>query len=162
MPMSMIRSELLSAALLFGVCGSLSAQLEGSRTRAQRVPVTVVLVDRLPQSGSPFLVQRRPDLRPNDVILLPSDATAAALSDAVRTLLTARQVSGDSPTARVTMRMRPHRQGARVAAREFPWVHRVLADLRHSGRRDVAGVGKVRAVEIWLPRQARRSQRARP
>lgn len=162
----MLRSpfKLLPAAMLLAaVAGSLSAQQDGSRQRAaRRVPVTVVLVDRLPNTDAAFLVQRRPELRPHDVILLRSDATAATLDQAVRTLLTARQISGDSARTRVTTRMRPQQQ-ARAARREFPWVGRVLADLRKAGRTDVPGLGRVRSVEIWLPRQAApRNQRARP
>jgi hypothetical protein len=155
---TLLSGPLAAAALLFAL--PLAAQ------QARRVPVTVVLVERLPQTDAPFVIQRRPDLTPRDVILLRSDATADQLSDAVRSLLTIRQAGGDSASARANMRMRPHlsagtRSGRRVTPRRaLPWVQRVLADVQKAALRDVPGVGRVRAVEIWLPAQQRRGRQS--
>lgn len=112
-------------------------------------------MDRLPQPGVPFLVQRRPDVAPYDLILLRSDANAEQLSEAITTLLVVRQAAGDTATTPGMVRIRREEQsrGARPA---YPWVPRVLADLRRAAPREVAGIGTVPAVEIWLPRQHRR------
>jgi hypothetical protein len=151
---------LLLAAALFTLSGTgeVRGQQASPSNRPTRVPVTVVLLDQLPQADAPFLVQRRPDVSPHDVILLRSNATREQLSDAIRALLVIRQVGGDTATQRATMRMRPDqvRSGPR---REFPWVSRVLADLRRAAPQEVAGYGNVRAVEIWLPPQHRRGTR---
>lgn len=150
----------LLAAALFALpgTGEVRGQQPTSPGRPTRVPVTIVLVDQLPHADAPFLVQRRPDVSPHDMILLRSDATREQLSDALRTLLVIRQVGGDTAAQRATMRMRPDqaRSGPR---REFPWVSRVLADLRRAAPREVAGFGNVRAVEIWLPPQHQRATR---
>jgi len=139
------------ACMLMMFIGALGAQQGTPR----RVPVTIVMMDRLSQADAPFVIQRRPDLTPRDVIVVRTDATADQLSDAVRSLLTIRQVSGDTAETQSTMRMRRHSSGARNR-RALPWVQRVLADLRLAAEKDVLGIGRGRAVEIWLPAQARR------
>jgi hypothetical protein len=127
--------------------------------RPARVPAAVVLVDRLPVPGAQFVVQRRPDLNHADVILLLPSAGPSELSDAVRTLITARQAGGDFPIDKATIRMRP-KPGAQPARRIFPWSERVLTDLHGATPRAVSGLGTVRAIEIFLPRQQRRTGRA--
>lgn len=123
-----------------------------------RVPVTIVLMERPAPSDAPFGIQRRVGLEPHDVIMLRSDATGDQLSDAVRSLLVIRQGGGDTASASATMRLRPRgSQGAPGSRRAFPWVQRVLADLRRAEPREVAGIGRVRAVQIWLPPQRRRA-----
>jgi hypothetical protein len=144
---------ILAAAPIVGAAG----EAHGQQTAPSRVPVTIVLAEQPLPSGAPFIIQRRPDQTPQDVILLRSDASADQLSDAVRSLLTIRQAGGDVPAALATMRMRP--QEAPTTRRAFPWVQRVLGDVQRAAYRDVPGVGRVRAVEIWLPRQARRAAR---
>lgn len=71
----------------------------------RRVPVLVLLLGPQPRTGEPFMIHRRPD--EGDVIALRPDATATDLADAVRALLTARQVEGDTATERRTIRVRP-------------------------------------------------------
>jgi len=98
---------LFAALLLLPVPGAgQAARTPGAPTR---VPVTVVLVERLPVPGAPFVVQRRPTAAQRDVILLPADADASVLSEAVQTLLVARQAGGDIPAEAATMRVRPQR-----------------------------------------------------
>src|SRR3989337_1767058 len=65
------------------------------RTEAGRVPVTIVLADSLAQPDGSYLVVRRADATPADVILLRAGADADQLSDGVRALLVARQAGGD-------------------------------------------------------------------
>jgi len=153
------RFPLLSAAVVLLSVAGLPAQQQAASGRAPtRVPVTVVLVDRLPTPDAPFMIQRRADLTPRDVILLRSDATREQFAEAVRSLLTIRQVGGDTATSSATMRMRPSPAQRFRPRREFPWVQRVLSDLRRADFKDVAGIGRVRAVEIWLPPQGRPGQ----
>jgi len=144
---------LAAAALLFCAAGGASAQ----QAAPTRVPVTIALSDQAMPPGAPFMIQRRPYQTPRDVIVLRSDATADQLSDAVRSLLTIRQAGGDMPTAPATMRMRPRDTRVAASRRAYPWVQRVLGDVQRAAYRDVPGVGRVRAVEIWLPRQDRRT-----
>ncbi len=124
-----------------------------------RVPLTVVLVSELPRPGAAYEVQRRTTGGDRDVVLLLETATPEQLSDAVRGVLTARQADGDTAMEARTFRVRPHNG---VASAVLPWANRVLADLRAAHVRDVPGVGRVRAVRIWLPSQrGGRSAKAR-
>jgi hypothetical protein len=125
-----------------------------------RVPLTIALVQVLPHRSAPFEIQRRTSGEVRDVVLLPETATAEQLSDAIRGVLTARLVDGDTATHARTVRVRPRSAGA-AQHPPFPWTHRVLADLRRAPLRTVAGVGTVRAVKIWLPRQARARRASR-
>jgi hypothetical protein len=152
--MSTHRIAIVTAALaLLLIPDAAPAQAARSRAPA-RFPATVAMVDSLPVPGVSFVVQRRPDLTPSDLILVRESATPAEVSDAVRTLLTARLIGGDLPTSHATIRLRPREQ-SQAARREFPWTPRVLADLRRATTRSIPDVGTVRAVDIWLPSQAR-------
>ena len=101
--MSLRFQILLSAALL--VClivlgdGSADAQQPPGRTW---VPVTVVLVDRLPHADAPFVLLRRMDASPHDVIMLRTDAGVSDLSAAVQALLIARRQDGDEAARNAT------------------------------------------------------------
>jgi len=149
---------LLSILALGPGARAVTAQQPGG-TQPRRVAATVVLLDSVGRPGAPFVLVRRPGAAPADLILVHSAIGAAQLSDAIRGLLTARQANGDFPQAAATFRVRPQQRtaGARPA---FPWAQRVLSDLRRSQPREIPGVGRVRAVEIWLPRQG--SGRAAP
>lgn len=154
--LSRILGVLIAALALLPTSGA------GQSTRAPgaptRVPVTIALVDRLPVPDAPFVVLRRPDTAPRDVILLPAaTADGRLLSESVQMLLIARQGGGDTPAKAATMRVRPQR-GRSTPRSVFPWAQRVLADLRRAEARPVDGVGTVPAVEIWLPRQFGRAR----
>ena len=127
-----------------------NAQMAGSVVRT-RIPVTVVLSNRLPPA-SRFIVQRSPSPEHRDVIMLAEDANEAELGAAIVTLLKTRQRGGDSPSQRQTLRIRPERSSI-LFRPAFPWVGRVLSDLRRADRIELEGVGSVRAVKIWLPAQ---------
>jgi len=125
------------------------------RSQPGRVPVTIALVDSIAQPNAPFVIVRRADVAPNDVILLRTGADAQHLSEAINALLVARQASGDRPATTGTFRVRP-RQNVRTARRGLPWAPRVLADLRRATRQTIPGLGTYPAVVIWLPRQQTR------
>jgi hypothetical protein len=116
--------------------------------------VTIALVEQLPQPDAPFVILRRVDEAPHDVILLPADADAQQLSLAVQALLTTRFVAGDTAKSPATIRVRP-RSGEGGAHRQFPWIARVHGDLHRAAHQQIAGVGSARAVVIWLPPQRR-------
>lgn len=151
-----MRAIVLSlVALMFGA-NSAGAQPARASNPPTRVPVTIALVEELPQPGAPFVILRRVNEAEHDVILLAADADAQQLSLAVQALLTARSVAGDSAESSATVRVRPRTGEASRAHRQFPWIARVHGDLRRAAHRPVAGVGNVRAVVIWLPPQRRR------
>jgi hypothetical protein len=137
--------------------GVLSGQPGARMGSTSRVPAAVVLVDSLPQQGAPFVIVRRVDVSPGDVILLRTGATAEHLSDAVRALMMARQVSGDSATTARTMRLRPRPGQNRPT---LPWAPRVIADVARAQVQNIPGVGRGRSVTIWLPRQRKVAPRS--
>ncbi len=155
--LSRIWGVLIAAGLTLSASPG-AGQVPNLPSRPTRVPVTVVTVERLPVPGAPFVVLRRADASPRDVIVLPAGADAKLLSEAVQALLVARQAGGDTAAATATLRVRPQR--GRTSQRPvLPWAQRVLNDLRRADARPVEGVGSVRAVEIWVPAQTRRSPR---
>ncbi|MBA3579031.1 MAG: hypothetical protein H0W42_03500 [Gemmatimonadaceae bacterium] len=116
--------------------------------------MTVVLSESR-VAGSRFVVQRNPRAARRDVVVLAPDASADEFADAVRTLLTVRQREGDVPASKQTLRIRPNQASTRQRP-AYPWAARVLADLRRSDRVEIEGVGRARAIQIWLPSQARK------
>jgi hypothetical protein len=148
-------SALVTLLLLF-LAGELSAQNptqtpRSERGRPSRVPVTVALVERLPYPDAPFIILRQ--AAEGDYILLPADATAALLTDAINALLLARQRGGDQVSADAVLRARvPDRVRG---ARPLPWVEHVLTDLRSAPAGAVPGGSLAPVLQIWLPRQTR-------
>ncbi|HYW07888.1 MAG TPA: hypothetical protein VE913_13090 [Longimicrobium sp.] len=120
--------------------------------------MTLALVDTL-AGEAPFLILRRADVAPYDVILLRADADSAALSAAVRDLLSIRRVQGDTTrTTAGAMHVRRANRAPGQGVRTIPWARRVMDDLRMAERQTIAGVGTARAVQIWLPVQWRRGR----
>ena len=148
--MDPVAHHMIAAVVTLLAAGrALSAQ-QGTRPAAPtRVPVTIALVDRVPTTAGRYVLHRRSELTPHDVILLGRDATAQDLSEALQALLAVRQVDGDTALTSRILRVRPE-QPVR-ARREFPWVPRTFSELRNQPPRNVAGVGTVPAIEIWLP-----------
>ena len=116
------------------------------------VPVTIALVDRLEDPSAGAMILRRRHEAPRDVILLArSSANAERLSAAVASLLIARQQHGDIPRQDAKVAVLADRGPQRWATTEVPRAQRVLARLRRvqSGR-EIAGVGRLPAVDIYL------------
>lgn len=147
--------------LLIPALASVSAGQADFTERERRVPVTIIVSDRVP-SDSRFVVQRVPAAARRDRIVLRPDATGEDLMVAINTLLSARQIEGDAPSVERTLRIRPT-QASNSRRVPYPWVARVLTDVRQSTPADVPGIGQARAVQIWLPSQAPIDKaRARP
>ncbi|MGK2934459.1 MAG: hypothetical protein ACSLFE_04350 [Gemmatimonadaceae bacterium] len=144
----------LAAALPLSALAANSMAQSPATDEAARVPVTIALTDRIPP-GSRFVVKRIPTAARQDVLALRPDATPAELTAAVTALLAARQAEGDFPTTERTLRLRPKHSTA-VPRGDYPWAARVLADVRTAEPTTVPGIGKVQAVEIWLPRVSRK------
>lgn len=124
-------------------------QPRAGATRA-RVPVLVAIAPELDGTSSPFRLRRIEGNASRDVILLASDADAAVLTQAVEALMLVRHRSGDEPGVSATFRVRqPQRQ------RVLPWAERVLRDTHAAAPREIPGVGRLQAVQIWLPRATR-------
>lgn len=146
-------------AFVLITCSPTAAQHREPRGR-ERVPALVVLVDSIRELDAPYVIMRRPGSTPADLIVLRADADASQLSDAVRGLLTARLANGDVPPSAATFRVRPHQRGGAAAQPALPWAPRVINDVRRAPVREISGIGRVRAVQIWLPRQG--TGRAKP
>jgi hypothetical protein len=144
---------LLTAVGILSPAGAVSAQQGQPPARPTRVPVSLALVDSARTGDAPYRILRRADAAPHDVILLRSGSDAAVLSEAIDNLLLIRAQTGDTARVNGAMRVQRTRGASRRAPREFPWAGRVLNDLRQAPARDVAGVGSVPSVEIWLPPQ---------
>jgi hypothetical protein len=152
-----LRTLLLFVVALGAVAPTTVGQQPG-QGQPRRIAATIVLVDSITQPDAPFLIVRRPGSMPADLILVRAGVNAAGLSDAIRGLLTARQANGDFASAAATFRVRP--QASALARPAFPWAARVLNDLRRAELREISGMGRMRAVQIWLPRQG--TGRTRP
>jgi hypothetical protein len=137
---------LLVAALL--PLSALPAAAQSTRL-APRTPALVALSPDLRGAETPFRLVRFGGSSPRDVILLAPDADASALTQAVEALMVVRRHGGDDARVNATFRARQPRQRPRV----LPWAARVLQDVRNAPPREIPGVGRIRAVQIWLPRQ---------
>ncbi|HEX6367972.1 MAG TPA: hypothetical protein VF006_03500 [Longimicrobium sp.] len=142
---------LLAAAALSAALSGTDAAAQGPRAR---VPALVAISPELQGTEAPFRLARFGGSAPRDVILLAPDADATVLTQAVEALLAVRRHSGDAATSDAMLRMREHPR-----ARVLPWATRVLQDVRTAAPRQIPGVGRLRAVQIWLPAQRRAPSR---
>jgi hypothetical protein len=146
-------TSLLAAALITG-----RSTLAAQQPERTRVPVTIALVDELPDPTALFVILRRADATPADVILLRTGAGPQQLSAAVQALRMARRQGGDQAFRDAMLRARPHQDDRARNARPLPWAPQVIADLHRAARREVPGVGSVQSVQIWLPRSVAAGQ----
>lgn len=129
-----------------------TADAQRAHPQGRRVAAWVAIGSNPVLGREPLLVMRGAGPGRADVLVVGPGATASQLSDAVRTLLTSRSVDGDTASRLGTFRMRTH-QANGASRTPFPWTSRVLADVRAAPLRELPGVGRVRAVRIWLPSQ---------
>lgn len=139
---------LLMCAASIAVPTAFCAAQQAQAVPRARVPALVAISPELLHAETPFRLARFGGNSPRDVILLAPNADEAALTQAVEALLAVRRQSGDVPTSDATLRVRqPHRM------RVLPWAARVLRDVHAARSREIAGVGRLQAVQIWLPAQ---------
>jgi hypothetical protein len=151
----MIRGAAVLTALLV-VAGRGNGQQNAPRGHP-RVPVVVVMLDSALAASPGYRIVRRHGGGPDDVIELAPTADAATFSDAVRRLMLVRRTTGDTASTGGEVRVRGGATPAGGGA-ALPWADRVLGDLRAADRRQVAGLGRVRTVRIWLPAQHRTAE----
>lgn len=152
-----MRALLRCLGLLFACLIGEDALAQNAGAARPRVPVTIAIVDHLPRGGAEFLIVRRSEGDPPDLILLRTGATARDLSHAVRTLLAVRRLNGDTASVSTTMRLRP-RNASQPSLPPLPWAARVVADAHSATPRVINGIGRARTVRIWLPAQRSRSR----
>jgi hypothetical protein len=140
--------------------GPTRAALERRLEMARRVPVTIALMDQLPPEAgnAPAVLLRRTGTTPRDVILLRrADASGAQLAGAILHLMVVRERAGDTARVDGIFRLPAAMRGPRVWERtEQVRADRIVAQLRHAEPRDVPGVGRVPAKELYLPSRAMR------
>ena len=138
-------------------------QLHRQREAARRVPVTIALTDQLDAPDSvPAVILRRSAAAPRDVILIRRRATPGQLAAAVLRLMILRDRMGDTARADAAFRLpNAHRMPKGAAQREELQGGRTLARLRGSPVQDVQGVGRVPALEVYLPSRAMREEARR-
>ena len=169
-----LASAILAGVVSFGSANALLGQapadtqrISKSGERLRRVSVTIVLVDTLPTGNDlPAAILRRKDRSPRDVILLRRDgATGAHLSAAIFQLMIMRDRAGDTASSNAMFRL-PRAKGSPKAWERTEQVRadRALARLRRSSPREIPGVGRVRAIDLYLPSRAMRddARRAHP
>lgn len=144
------RSLLLAFALVLVPHVYCAAQ-QAQPARA-RVPALVAISPELQGKETPFRLARFGGNSPRDVILLAPDADASVLTQAVEALLVVRRQSGDTAGGNGMLRVQQSQR-----PRVLPWAARVLHDVRGAAPREIPGVGRLRAVQIWLPATARRA-----
>lgn len=126
------------------------AQMSGRGTQTSRLPVLVVVTSQFDGPGSSVIL-RRSNETPHDVIILRADsANAEVLSQAIVSLMRVRTANATEPPPSGVVRVRTQRGGPPVV---IPWTEKVIRDLRQAPERSISGIGKARAIEIWLPRR---------
>lgn len=146
---NLIRSLLLAFAVALVPSAFCAAQQAHPAARA-RVPALVAISPDLQRAETPFRLARFGGNSPRDVILLAPDADASVLTQAVEALMIVRRQSAASTSA--TFRVQQTRP-----PRVLPWAARVLQDVRGAAPQEIPGVGRLRAVQIWLPAQHSRT-----
>jgi hypothetical protein len=138
-------------------------QLRRQQEIARRVPVTIALSDQLPAADSvSAVILRRGATAPRDVILIRPRATPGQLAAAVLRLMIIRDRMGDTARTDAAFRLpNAHRMPKGAAQREELQAGRTLARLRGAPPQDVPGVGRVPALEVYLPSRAMREEARR-
>lgn len=137
--------------LLLLVMAVLPLSTPAAAQAGSRAPAVVVISSDSQAGDTPFRIARFAGKAPRDVILLSPGADAAILTRAVEALLAARRQTGGHANTDAMLRVRPRSGATRRPPANLPWAARVVEDVRAAAPREVPGIGKVRAVQIWLP-----------
>ena len=119
--------------------------------KGRRVPVTIALVDSYAYGDAPATILRRAATVPHDVIVMPRrQATGDRLSAAIVTLLTARELAGDTArrdaTVRVASQTGPRQWLNHETRQNSAFIQRVLT----SAPKMIPGVGLASAGNLYL------------
>jgi hypothetical protein len=145
-----LRNRLFALIALAALIAGAPAGAQQPPREAPRIAAWVAVGDEPALKGEPFVVRRGVGPGHDDVLIVSSAATPVVLSDAVRTLMMARSASGNAVPSVQILRKRPdQRHAATLPA--LPWTARVLDDVRQAPARELPGIGRVRAVRVWLP-----------
>lgn len=145
---------LLILCALFLSKGAVAQATDPDARSVSRRPVLVTVVDTVGDAAPGYRIVRLAGELSQDVILLPEDASPELLTEAVEALRVVWQRAGERVDASATVRVVPTEPGGTVGRRRaVPWGEKVLQDLRTARERHVPGVGRVRALRIWLPRR---------
>jgi hypothetical protein len=144
------RALLFASALVFTLFLPLPAQSGALGNRHRRAPVGVVLPETYSYGETRFVLVVDSTAASAVTVLLSPQATAADLSDAVRTLLST-PVTSAARNGRAILRVHPRQGAAQRQHFELPWAGHVMADLKGAQVRAIPGVGRGRRVTIWLP-----------
>lgn len=144
-------------AVLLGL-GMFQTPIKAQSPDAQlRVPVVIVANPDIDYGNSSFVIVRRSDESPYDLIMLhPERANVGVLSRAIATLVQSRSMDGD--TASRAMMIRPTRgmestvmpNSVRSLQRYYP---DVLKRLKENPSFVIPEIGDYRSVTIWLDPQ---------
>ena len=140
--------------ILFVLATILLAPATGAQP-SQPGPLRVTLVaGPSPSKGGRVEVVRRAQRMPANLVIVDKNATAEDLAAGLAMMNAIRQQYGDSLTADFRARpevIRPGRKWEKGAYKS--WLIQQLVRLRSSKPADVADLGLVRAVDIFLPAQ---------
>lgn len=150
LPDSLARRTLTAFLIAIAMMVAILPPALGAQRGPSRVPVTVAIPAEFEYGDARYLIVRDTTVRPSLILVLTTGATAADLSDAVRTLMVA-PVPSSSHGTHAVVRVRPQPGGAQRSHPELPWAGRVLSDARRAAWQDLPGIGRARAVQIWLP-----------
>lgn len=132
------------------------AEARRAAVMSQRVPVTLAVVEHLdaPSAFHALVVRGASARSVADTILLRESATGGDLSAAVVHLMIMRERAGDTASVSAQFRVPPSQDGQRLKG--LPNAEAVLARLKASTPRSVAGYGAIRARTVYLPGKAMR------
>lgn len=109
------------------------------------IPITIVLVDN---GSRPGLIRRATGEPRNFVLLDSATADVQGLSDAVFSMLIMEAVDGEGRRRNDAEIQRVSLSASRPA---YSWAEEALRRLRATPREPVRGIGRGRALTIWMP-----------
>ncbi len=138
-----------SLLLLLGLAAksAMPHRLSAQQTRRDaevRAPFTVALVPTTGATNAAWVIVRRPETEPHDVILLDaSAANAQHLTEAFVNLMIARRKDGVTPGHRLVLHAGPSH-----AAKPVRWSAGVISSLKAAQPSAIAGVGTYPNVSV--------------
>ena len=122
----------------------------------QLAPTRVTLVaDKVPSKGGRVEVVRRAELKPQNIVIVDRNASADDLAGALAMINALRTQHGEAITDDFRARPESVKHGKNWKKSAYrAWLVDQLDRLKKAERRDVPGLGVVKAVRITLPAPA--------